>query len=42
MLSSLHPHTMADKVKMELIEPEEPKEPFAGWLKQPSKGGVEY
>ena len=45
MLSSLHPHIMADKAKMELIEPEEPKEPkkpSARRLKQPGKGGVEY
>jgi hypothetical protein len=39
---------MADKAKMELIEPKElkepkePKKPFTGRLKQPSKEGVEY
>ena len=45
MLSSLHPYTMADEAKIELIEPKEskePKKPSARRLEQPSKGGVEY
>jgi hypothetical protein len=33
---------MAGKAKMELIELEEPEEPFTKRLKQLSKGGVEY
>jgi hypothetical protein len=42
---------MADKAKMELIEPrkpeeprepKEPKEPFTGRLEQPGEGEVEY
>ena len=40
--SSLHPYTMAGEAKMELTEPKEPKEPYAKWLEQPGKGGVEY
>ena len=45
VLSSLYLYTMANQAKMELIEPKKPKEPeepSAGYLKQPSKRGVEY